>query len=197
MRPRAATAEEILDAADRVAFQFGIEGLTIRKLCAELGVTSPAVYRHFASKDDIREALIDRIVVRTELPGSEAGDWIDRLRIVYVSVHDAVAPYDGLASRLAQEIPDVGQTRWATYAYLVELLKSVGLSTVNRRRVMSTLYKYVWGDLLIYPSLEVGARTARADFLWGLDCLLEIFRQELGVPPNENEHRAGPRALST
>src|SRR5579863_9971624 len=116
MRPRAVTSDEILDAADRVASRFGIDGLTFRRLCAELGATSPAVYTHFASKEEIVEALIDKVVARTQLPGSDSGDWIDRLRICFVSVHDAVGPYAGLASRLAQEIPDVGETRWSTYA---------------------------------------------------------------------------------
>lgn len=197
MRPRAVTADEILEAADRVALSFGIEGLTIRKLCAELGVTSPAIYTHFSSKVDLVEALIDRIVMRTKLPGPNEGDWIDRLRICYTSVHDSVAPYAGLANRLAKEIPVVGQIRWATYSYLVDLLNSVGLTRAKTRRVLSTLYKYVWGDLLIYLSPEVESRVAQADFLWGLNCLLTAFRNELEVASDGRRRQNRHETLST
>lgn len=41
--------------------QRGIQELTIKKIATAIGVTEPAIYRHFASKSDILQAVVDKI----------------------------------------------------------------------------------------------------------------------------------------
>ncbi len=41
--------------------QRGIQELTIKKIATTIGVTEPAIYRHFASKSDILQAVVDKI----------------------------------------------------------------------------------------------------------------------------------------
>ena len=54
--PRAARREQILDIALKIADRDGFDGLTMRKLSAELGVSAPIVYRHFEDKAAIIDA---------------------------------------------------------------------------------------------------------------------------------------------
>jgi len=49
----------ILDAAKAVCLEEGIGQLTMRRLGERLGVTAPAIYRHFRGKDDLIQALVD------------------------------------------------------------------------------------------------------------------------------------------
>jgi AcrR family transcriptional regulator len=76
MRPRSATSEEILGAADRLARREGIDKLTIRRLCADLQVTAPAIYSHFSSKDQLVAQLVDRILAGVDHPEADVDDWV-------------------------------------------------------------------------------------------------------------------------
>jgi AcrR family transcriptional regulator len=53
-----ATRRAILDAAEELLATQGEEGLSIRQLCARVGVTAPTIYHHFGDKN----ALVDRVV---------------------------------------------------------------------------------------------------------------------------------------
>ena len=60
-RRREATRDEILEAARRLLVQSGLEQVTLRGIAAELGMTAPALYRYFASREALLESLIDTL----------------------------------------------------------------------------------------------------------------------------------------
>ena len=78
------TRERILAAAEDVVRRFGPGKATVVDVARVLGVSHAAVYRHFASKADLREAVVGRWVERTMPPlraiAAEAGDPPGRLR---------------------------------------------------------------------------------------------------------------------
>lgn len=49
----------IIDAATRLLSERGIQELTLKNLAARVGVSEPALYRHFASKSDILKGVLD------------------------------------------------------------------------------------------------------------------------------------------
>ena len=51
---------EIIDTAVRLIARRGIRELTIKHLAAEIGVTEPALYRHFPNKAEIVRTMIAR-----------------------------------------------------------------------------------------------------------------------------------------
>ncbi|MBS3774105.1 MAG: TetR/AcrR family transcriptional regulator [Bacteroidales bacterium] len=51
--------EQIIDKAIRLIDQKGIQGLTIKNLAKETGVTEGAIYRHFENKKQILSAILD------------------------------------------------------------------------------------------------------------------------------------------
>jgi len=66
-RPRRArssvTAEGVLEAAERVSVH-GFDALTVRAVAAEMHASPMALYRYFATKDELVDALLDRILGR-------------------------------------------------------------------------------------------------------------------------------------
>jgi AcrR family transcriptional regulator len=188
VRARAVTTEQVLAAADRVARRDGLDGLTIRRLCGELGVTAPSVYVHFASKDEIVERLVDDILGQVHHPGPEGGDWIGRLREFVVSVYDQVAPYPGLAARIARRLPTTPSSQ-RNAAFVAGLFRDAGLTDDDRAKVLPTLLVFTWGHLLGGESdWTVGGgalltpQVSRERYLWGLDHLLASFRRD-GLGP--------------
>ena len=54
--------EEIIAATVRLVAQKGVDGSTIRQISEAAGVTEGAVYRHFASKEDLCQQAYCQIV---------------------------------------------------------------------------------------------------------------------------------------
>jgi AcrR family transcriptional regulator len=57
-RARTETLRDIRDAARRVLVEQGVDGLALRAIAREVGLSAPALYRYFAS----REELVERVV---------------------------------------------------------------------------------------------------------------------------------------
>ncbi|MBI4518993.1 MAG: TetR/AcrR family transcriptional regulator [Deltaproteobacteria bacterium] len=50
----------ILDTAERLFAQRGVDGVALRDLAREMNLTAPSLYNHFASKQALYEAVIER-----------------------------------------------------------------------------------------------------------------------------------------
>ncbi|MCX8073618.1 MAG: TetR/AcrR family transcriptional regulator [Candidatus Binatia bacterium] len=54
------TRELILDAAERLFATRGVDGVAVRDLARELGLTAPSLYNHFPSKQALYDAVLER-----------------------------------------------------------------------------------------------------------------------------------------
>jgi AcrR family transcriptional regulator len=54
------TREVILDTAERMFAARGVDGVAVRDLAAEMGITASSLYNHFASKQALYEAVVER-----------------------------------------------------------------------------------------------------------------------------------------
>jgi AcrR family transcriptional regulator len=57
-RVRADTVREIRQTARRVLVARGVDGLALRAIAREMGMTAPALYRYFASREDLVEHVV-------------------------------------------------------------------------------------------------------------------------------------------
>ena len=58
--------KEIIQAAFDLISEQGIQELTIKKIAQAVGVTEPAIYRHFTSKIDILSSVIDEMIAQRD-----------------------------------------------------------------------------------------------------------------------------------
>src|SRR5262245_48256506 len=88
-RKRAAglTRPAIIRTALRLLDQVGLDGLTVRRLAAELGVQSPALYWHFRSKQELLDQMADAIIRAAGMGPPHRGeswqDWLIRRARAY------------------------------------------------------------------------------------------------------------------
>ncbi len=68
MNDQALTAEQILDAAEDVLRRYGPAKANVVDVARALGVSHGSVYRHFASKAALRNAVIERWLARVSQP---------------------------------------------------------------------------------------------------------------------------------
>lgn len=81
-KPAAERKKEIVETAIRLAAECGPDRLTTESLAKEIGISQPAIFRHFPAKSDIWEAVGDRICTLMGESGQliEATGPTDRLR---------------------------------------------------------------------------------------------------------------------
>lgn len=64
MRPKINRKEQILQFATEAFSRDGYDRVTVKQLADQCGITEPAVYRHFASKDAIYVAVLESLPER-------------------------------------------------------------------------------------------------------------------------------------
>jgi AcrR family transcriptional regulator len=79
-RLRAETTREIRATARRVLVEQGVEGLALRAIARDMGLSAPALYRYYASRED----LLDHVVA----------DLYEELIAALEGARDAVEPAD-------------------------------------------------------------------------------------------------------
>jgi AcrR family transcriptional regulator len=62
VQEKSARQEEIITVALTLAAEKGVQELTIRNVAQAIGISEPAIYRHFTSKREILSGIIDMLV---------------------------------------------------------------------------------------------------------------------------------------
>ncbi len=115
--PTMLTKEQILDAAEAVLRKYGPRKTTVVDVARALGVSHGTVYRHFATKAALHEAItsrwvervtapLDDIANKSTSPGARLREWFETLmEIKQRKVHDDPEMFESY-SLLAQKVPD-------------------------------------------------------------------------------------------
>lgn len=155
---------EIAAAALKIVGEYGVQGATMGRIAEALGISGPALYKHFSGRAEILEAALDLLQQRVTswLESSDHPDAVERLRELGVGHASTVAAnYEGVVAPLFEFVAASPRS---------ELKEQMG------RRQRETLQKFV--DIL-----EEGQRqgTIRAD----IDTLVVAWAL-LGVTWMEN-----------
>jgi AcrR family transcriptional regulator len=118
---QAATRAKLLEAARELASEGGYDAVTIRKVAARAGLSTPTAYQYFASKDhllvDSMVGLVGDATSAVQTRPSRAGSAIDRtvatLRRVMRRVEKEPNLYVAMIRAYISGTPDVAHARVA------------------------------------------------------------------------------------
>ena len=163
------SALQLLDKA-------GLEGLTVRKLAAELGVQAPALYWHFKSKEELLDEMATAVFIDAvrgpAWPGPELSwqEWAEqfgkRLREMLLRYRDGARIFSG---RFLTDPSLYGMMETALRKFT-----EAGLSLRDATQGLNTIYCYAIGfaieEQAVYPrpgrrrkQYELSERTKRID----------------------------------
>lgn len=202
------TAAGIVATALRIADTDGLDGLTMRRLAAELDVTPMAIYRHVADKNALVGLVVDQVLADLPEPDA-AGDWAVQMRRFFTATHELLVAHPAVAQIMAgRPLDGPNATRLADRALAcllaagfsedlaVEAFVALGgytlggsLYQVGRARWISADSRFDAVPAADRPTLSrLAGRMARArdegQFSGGLDRLLEgyAFRRAAPAP---------------
>ncbi len=147
------TRDLIVATALRIIDDEGMEGLSMRRLAAELGVRGPSIYHHFAGKDEIIEAIVEQINGAIDLenagPGWEAAltSYAHQLRALLVQ-HPHVVEF--LALR-----PVTSDAGLRIYEHMISTLAADGWSVSLGRDLTLAVESLVYGAALMASAPDI------------------------------------------
>ncbi|MFD8484074.1 TetR/AcrR family transcriptional regulator C-terminal domain-containing protein [Kitasatospora sp. NPDC059673] len=201
---------DVVDAAMRLLDDIGLDALSTRRLATELGVRPGALYWHVSSKQDLLDALAERIL--GEVPaevGPPGAHWAEQTGALARAMREAMLAHrDG--ARLLAGASALGPNRLGFADRLMEVLSRSGAPLAATAAAGDTVMSYVTGFVLqeqsspppgvdggdpraVPPSFDAGRfpylaawlaqwspDTSRQTFAAGLDILVEGLTVYLG-----------------
>ncbi|MDP9796589.1 AcrR family transcriptional regulator [Catenuloplanes nepalensis] len=103
-RPKQAllSRERIIATATALIDEEGLGAVSTRRLAAELGVRGPSLYNHFATKDEILDAVADSIIEHVDTGVFADRPWPEALRTWGHSYRAALAAHPNIVPHMAR-----------------------------------------------------------------------------------------------
>jgi AcrR family transcriptional regulator len=143
----------IVKTALRIIDADGVAGLSMRKLAAQLGVSGPSLYHHFASKDEILDAIVDTINSQIRLEDPEAG-WEAALTSYAYQLRAVLVEHPHVVEFLAlRPVTKHGGLR--IYEHMIGVLSSCGWEIAFGREVVLAVENLVYGAALMANAPDI------------------------------------------
>lgn len=154
----------IVDEAVALADADGAQALSLRRLADRFAVTPMALYRHVGGKEELLDAVADRLYGELDLPRAD-GDWWGELARLARSARRVLLTHPWAAPLFAR--PLAGPNGRALDAAMRSAFVRAGFSEADARELHDQLSNMVFG--LVAP--EIHGKRNRAAFERGLDLL--------------------------
>ena len=190
-RPQPLTRDEIVDAALEVTRRDGLDGLTMRAVAGQLGVTPMAIYYHVRDKEELVELVVAQVRRRNVPLRLDADGWEASLRRHLLSLWEEQARYPGVGRHLIER-PMLGTTP-TSIADGVRFFEDAGFPPVTARLAWSFALTYIHGRLSVDARLQGTAdRTVRVEGIrardyvaFGVDAIVAGLHALLDQVPSE------------
>jgi AcrR family transcriptional regulator len=116
----------ILDAALRILRAEGLEAVTMRRLAGELDTGPASLYVYFKGRDELRNAMLDRVAGLIALEEPDPEHWRDQVHRLMRSMLEAMEAHPGIAT-VAVANPPTGERTLAVAENLLGVLLAGGI----------------------------------------------------------------------
>jgi TetR/AcrR family tetracycline transcriptional repressor len=197
------TRQMMIDTALGLLEEVGFEGLTVRRLAAELGVRSPALYWHVRTKQELLDGMADQIILAARMgPPHDDESWQDWLaRRARAFRRSLLDHRDG--ARLVVSATQLSTAATRLLDEELTAMASRGFTPVLALHTITTFSRYVTGFVLQEQAAPRRQADAPQDRLAALAALLDggesatllVALREGGSSLGENAFEHGLRAL--
>jgi TetR/AcrR family tetracycline transcriptional repressor len=197
------TRHTMIETALRLLDEVGLDGLTVRRLAAELGVQSPSLYWHIRTKQELLDGMADAIIQAAGMgpprDGESWQDWLTHRARAYRQC--VLAHRDG--ARLVATARWLSRATIKTFDQELTAMVDRGFTPVLALRTVAALSRYVTGFVLQEQTERQEDAATPADQLTALAELLDrgtsatllTAIRDGGNPLGEEAFEHGLRAL--
>lgn len=165
---RAFTKDEVLDAAQQLLDEGGVEAASVRGIAKKLAVAPNTIYTYFPDRAAILEALVERLLggIDHDVFADDRRSWRHRVEAVAVELHAQLASHPGAVGVIVGD-PLSGPHALALNEHTRKLFTDAGLDQADAARAAHVLIVYILGSLaleVVHPGslpLAPGRSTTR------------------------------------
>lgn len=128
---------EIMEAATNRISQYGIQNLTIKTLAEDIGLSEPALYRHFKSKNEILLSVLEyfKMEMKSRIQSiqfKEGDSYAERLRLIFNSQLQTLTDKPAIVSVIfAESIFHFDENLSNKVAEIMDLMQNYVLENVK------------------------------------------------------------------
>ena len=136
------TRDAVLDAALKIVDEADIDGLTMRRVAADLGVDPMTLYRYVDGKEALLDGIVETLWRQVAQVRLEVSDWGDALRSFAASLR-AVVQAHPTATGLLLTRPAVPRPTLEAFEALLDLLRDAGFEDRDAARLIRVVTSVV------------------------------------------------------
>jgi AcrR family transcriptional regulator len=142
------TPERIVAVAIAVADSEGLAAVSMRRVAAEIGVSTMTLYRHVAGKDDLLLRMMDTAFSRRRFPDNPPEGWRERLELAARMLWAMFRRHPWLAPAMSLTRPQLIAGALPFTEWVLSSLDSRGLDLSTVVTAHLTLFNYVRGTAI-------------------------------------------------
>ncbi|GAA3205880.1 TetR/AcrR family transcriptional regulator [Nonomuraea helvata] len=142
------TIEEISSTAVRLIDEGGVEGLSMRKLAAELDVNPMSLYHHVESKEALLGLVCATAAQRMHMPPDDGAPWQDQLKALALAYHRHAREHPALWGYVHTHPQLINDHRLVIWQTLYRILRLAGVPEPELRRTSEILNAFVSGFIV-------------------------------------------------
>ncbi|MGE0306519.1 MAG: TetR/AcrR family transcriptional regulator [Acidimicrobiia bacterium] len=174
-QPLPLNRDDVLQAALPVLARTGVDGLTVRAVAEELGVTSPAIYHYFAGRDDLIDRLCEKVAAEVDIGIDPADSWDRSVVRVLLNMDRTFARYPGVAARVMPGLRPSGAVDRITRV-VIDQIRLGGFDEEQAEDLLAAL-QFLFAGWLLGRRPSAPGRAARPDILErSIRCVLDGSR---------------------
>lgn len=118
--------DTIVEAALHILETDGYDGLSMRRVAAELNTGAASLYAHVANKDELLKLVIDRVFDNVEFPEPDPEHWVEQVREMMRGTRRILQGHPGIARAMLGQVP-FGPSGMRIVEGFLALLRAGGL----------------------------------------------------------------------
>ncbi len=164
--------DRITAVAVAVADAEGLDGVSMRRLAAELGVGPMSLYRHVRDKDDLVLRMLDAVLREWRPPAADGASWRECVEAEGRGLWSLCRRHPWLAPTLSMTRPQAVAGGLVHTEWMLDVLSRLGLDPQTTLDVHLTLVNYVRGVAINLESEQAAVAATGLDAdAWALTTL--------------------------
>ena len=145
----------IVQTALRIMDEEGLAAVTMRRVGRELGCEAMSLYNHVRDKDDILDGIAVEVLREFRIP--EAEEWDEAARLAAKEFRRLLLAHPGVMTLMTErDKPFTDADSMRVYEYIMDLLRSAGLSVADTALAFHTFGGYILGSVTMELGIGVG-----------------------------------------
>jgi AcrR family transcriptional regulator len=158
------TRERVIDAALHIMDTEGLDAVSMRRVAREVGVEAMSLYNHVRDKDDLLNAVIERVMGGFVFPDRGDDDWVAYGRRLAYAWRDVLRTHPTVMQLFAERKHGSSLDTMQPMEAALQVLRSAGLGEREAVQAFHTIGGFIFGYVMMESGYLPGGQPGEQAF---------------------------------